>query len=92
MSVAPGRAGFNTFAVVLTSPGGATVDPLDVVLQFASPRAGAEALVRQPVRVAPGEYRWSGGELAFPGEWLVVVRARVSEFDLAELDGSVTIE
>jgi copper transport protein len=92
ISVAPGRAGFNTFAVVLTSPGGATVDPLDVVLQFANPRAGAEALVRHPVRVAPGEYRWSGGELAFPGEWLVAVRARVSEFDLAELDGSVTIE
>ncbi len=92
LSVAPGRAGLNTFTIVFTATDGTPTDPAEVVLEIANPKAGAEAIVRRPLRVASGEYRWTGSELAFPGDWSLAIRARVSDFELVQLDTIVRIE
>ena len=92
LSIVPARSGSNVFTIRFTAAGGAAADPSDVALEFANPKAGAEAIVRRPVRVAPGEYRWTGGELAFAGEWSIAIRARVSEFDVVRFDTTVKID
>jgi copper transport protein len=78
LAVAPAHAGRNTIRA--TFPAG-SAEPAEVTLEIGNAGAGVEPIVRRPVRVAPGAYRYAGDELAFPGTWTVAVHARIGEFD-----------
>ncbi len=79
--VAPARAGRNTIHATFRDADAGRPQPAEVTLEIANPGAGVEPLVRRLERLAPGEYRHEGSELAFPGTWTVEVHARVGEFD-----------
>jgi copper transport protein len=81
LSVAPARAGRNTIGVRFTEIDGGRPEPAEVTLEIANPAAGVEPIVRRAERLAPGDYRYEGGELAFPGAWTVEIHARVGDFD-----------
>jgi copper transport protein len=81
LTIAPARPGFNAVAIAFRTATGAAFDPAEVSITFANPDAGVEAIVRHPRRLAPGSYALEGSELAFPGEWAIEIRARVTDFD-----------
>ncbi len=81
LSVAPARAGRNTIRATFREAGAGRPEPAEVTLEILNPGAGVEPIVRRAERLAPGEYRHEGGELAFPGAWTVEVHARIGEFD-----------
>jgi copper transport protein len=78
LAVTPAHAGRNTIRA--TFPADQT-EPAEVTLEIANAAAGVEPIVRRPERVAPGAYRYEGGELAFAGTWTVEVSARIGDFD-----------
>ena len=90
LTVTPARAGVNAFAVTFAKDG-APFDPAEVSLEIGSIAGGVEPIVRDAVRVAPGDYRTESAPLMFPGEWAIVVRARVSDFDRVAVRARVTI-
>jgi copper transport protein len=90
LAVRPARAGVNAFAVTFTKDG-APFDPAEVSLEIGSIAGGVEPIVRDAVRVAPGDYRTESAPLMFPGEWAIVVRARVSDFDQVAVRARVAI-
>jgi copper transport protein len=81
LSVAPARAGRNAIRATFRDVDASRPDPTEVTLEILNAGAGVEPIVRRPERLAPGEYRHEGGELAFPGTWTVEVHARIGEFD-----------
>lgn len=90
LTVTPARAGVNAFAVTFAKDG-APFDPAEVSLEIGSIAGGVEPIVRDAVRVAPGDYRTESAPLMFPGEWAIVLRARVSDFDRVAVRARVTI-
>lgn len=69
--VAPNVAGFNTYAVQIEQPSGATVDDADVRLRFALAGAegGAATLALEPA--GSGTYIGEGSYLGIAGDWQV---------------------
>jgi copper transport protein len=90
LAVRPARAGVNAFAVTFAKDG-APFDPPEVSLEIGSIAGGVEPIVRDAVRVAPGDYRTESAPLMFPGEWAIVIRARVSDFDQVAVRARVAI-
>ena len=90
LAVRPARAGVNAFAVTFAKDG-APFDPAEVSLEIGSIAGGVEPIVRDAVRVAPGDYRTESAPLMFPGEWAIVIRARVSDFDQFAVRARVAI-
>lgn len=77
----PGRPGANSISLQFESSGGAPVDPAEVQVEFELIEAGVGPFVRTATRLGPGAYTWQGQDLALPGAWTVIVRARLGEFD-----------
>lgn len=90
LAVRPARAGVNAFAVTFAKDG-APFDPAEVSLEIGSIAGSVEPIVRDAVRVAPGDYRTESAPLMFPGEWAIVIRARVSDFDQVAVRARVAI-
>jgi copper transport protein len=89
LTVTPGRPGRNVFVVVLRDTQGGPVDAAEAVLRLGPPVALIEPIERSLARVAPGVYRYDGGELSLSGEWTIGVRARFGDFDLVELSATI---
>lgn len=81
LSVTPARAGRNTLRARFLETGAGRPEPAEVNFELANPDAGVEPIVRAAQRIAPGDYRHEGSELAFPGAWTIEVHARVGDFD-----------
>ncbi len=92
MHVAPGRAGINVFTIRFTTQGGAATDPADVVLEFANPKAGAEAIGRRPLRVGRVSIAGPAASSRSRESGRLHCARAVSEFDLVHMDAVVTIE
>jgi copper transport protein len=90
LTVTPARAGTNAIAVRFAKDG-APFDPAEVSLEIGSIVGGVEPIVRDATRVAPGDYRTESAPLAFPGEWTIVIRARVGDFDQVAVRARVII-
>lgn len=84
LSIAPGRAGSNAIEVRMQ-------DAEEISLELSNSAARIEPIARPMRRLAPGRYRYEGGELAFPGAWELAVHARVGEFDKVSFNARVTI-
>jgi copper transport protein len=92
ITIRPARAGHNEMTLHLTGPDGQPFAAQAVTLVLAAPAAGVAPLRRPLTAVAPGEYRWSGHELAVRGRWTLQVELLVSDFEKVVLDAAVDIK
>lgn len=91
LSVTPARAGNNEVRVRLRDPKGAAMDVAEVAVEISNPNKGVAALSRRLRRVAPGDYRHEGAELAFPATWQIAVQARIDDFERVSFAAQVTV-
>lgn len=91
LTLVPGRAGPNAISVRFRDRAGQPYDPAEATLAIASVAAAVEPIVRPLNRSGPGEYRYDGGELAFPGRWDVTIRMRVDDFERTEFATTVEL-
>lgn len=79
VTLQPGRPGANRVEIVLTSPEGGAVDPLEVRIAFADPGRGIEPIRLDATRDGPD---WSAGPVTLPvgGHWTVRLDVLVSDF------------
>jgi hypothetical protein len=77
--------------VLFRDAGGHAYDPAEAALEISNAGAGVEVITRRLLRAGPGSYRYRGGELAFPGSWRVSVRARISDFESADMAATLDI-
>jgi copper transport protein len=88
----PNRAGVNEIHLyVLTAGGLPALVPGEATIEFRMPDQDIGPIFR-PLQVAgPGHYVHVGPELAIPGEWVITVRQRISEFEEVTADVAVTV-
>ena len=88
----PNRAGVNEIHLsVLTAGGLPALVPGEATIEFRMPEQDIGPILR-PLQVAgPGHYVHVGPELAIPGEWVITVRQRTSEFEEVTADVAVTV-
>lgn len=91
ISVAPGRAGPVTVTIVLRSPDFGAFAAKEVTVTFANPDAGIEPIRRLAVNGGEGSWMIDGLALPVAGTWQVRVAVLVTDFDLVNLDGDVTL-
>lgn len=92
VSLSPGRVGPNTVDVVLVDVEGRIVNPLDTPSVEFTQTALDIGPLRPDVRaVNIGRYE-ATADLGVAGDWELVVRIRVSDFDSATATGVVTIQ
>lgn len=91
LTVTPGRAGpVSVSAIIMTGDYG-PLDAKDVTFVFSNPDAGIEPFRRKADKPGDGTWRAGGVALPLPGEWSVRVDVRIGDFDIARLDGRITI-
>lgn len=89
--VTPGRAGpVNVSAMIMTGEFG-PLDAREVTFIFSNPDAGIEPFRRMAKKPGDGTWRADGIVLPLPGEWTVRVDVLISDFDMARLEGQLTI-
>jgi copper transport protein len=88
----PNRAGVNEMHLyVLTAGGLPALVSGEATIEFRMPDQDIGPILR-PLQVAgPGHYIHVGPELAIPGEWVITVRQRISEFEEVTADTAVTV-
>ena len=80
--VDPAKAGRNSVHVyLLDAKGGADDRATSVTFELSLPEKQLGPIDRQPVKVAPGHYQLLSNDLLYPGQWTIVVKARVSKFE-----------
>lgn len=77
--------------LALATADGAPLVPRTVVLSFGLPEAGIAGIEAGLAPVGDGTWEISGLVLPLPGEWEVEVEARVSDFELARLQGTLAV-
>jgi copper transport protein len=91
LTVTPGRAGpVAVSAFIMTGDFGA-LDAKEVTFVFANPTAGIEPIKRRAEKASDGTWRAEGVVLPLAGEWTVRIDVLISDFDLAKLEGRVSI-
>jgi copper transport protein len=90
--VDPNRAGVNEIHLYVLTPGGLpALASGDAEVELRLPAEDVGPIIR-PLQVAgPGHYLHIGPELAIPGEWVITVRERTSQFDVRSVDVPVTV-
>ena len=91
LTVMPGRAGPVSVAAFIMTGDFGTLDPKEVTFVFANPTAGIEPFKRRAEKPGDGTWRSDGVVLPIPGEWTVRIEVLISDFDLARLEGQITI-
>ncbi len=91
LTIAPGRAGPATAAIVVRTGDFKVLDAREVGLVLTNPAAGVEA-IRHPARKADnGIWRVDGLVIPMPGHWSVRVDILVSDFELVRLESAIDI-
>lgn len=91
ITVTPGRAGpVKVSGVVMTGEFG-PLDAREVAFVFSNPNAGIEPLKRKAVNSGDGVWLVDSIFLPVPGEWSVRVDVLISDFEIARLEGRITI-
>jgi copper transport protein len=91
LTVTPGRAGPVTVSAFIMTGNFGALNPKEVTFVFANPTAGIEPFKRRAERVSDGTWRAEAVVLPIPGEWTVRIEVLISDFDLARLEGQITI-
>ncbi|WP_181706760.1 copper resistance protein CopC [Chthonobacter rhizosphaerae] len=90
VTATPGRAGPVRLAIVLSTPDGRPVEPLEVTVEAVQPDAGLGP-IRRPATRSGGAYAVHDLVLPAAGPWQVTVRALLTPFDEAVASGSLPI-
>lgn len=90
--VDPNRAGQNEVHLFVLTPGGLpALVTGEASIEFYMPAEDIGPIIR-PLQVAgPAHFLYIGPELAIPGEWVVTVRSRLSQFDEVSVDIPVVV-
>jgi copper transport protein len=90
VTISPGSAGPVSVAMVVRSPDFGALTAKGVTITFAKPDSGIEPIRRE---AAERDGSWSVDDLALPvaGVWRVRVGVLVTDFDIVNLDGEVTL-
>lgn len=91
LRVAPARTGMNTIAVSFGGRDGRRFDPAEPAVAISNPAAGVEPISRPLQRIATGEYRLEGLEIAVAGRWAIEIGARIGDFDRLSFRTEVAI-
>ena len=83
------RAGEHRLSVNLADPTGKPLDAMEVKAELS--RVDVEPLSRPMKRTSPGEYRYTGPELALGGRWQVRIGALISDFEQADFSATISI-
>jgi copper transport protein len=86
----PARVGPVRARVRLADRGG-DLDPKEVVVRFANPTAGVEAIQEPAARSEDGSWTAHGAVLPVPGRWTIEVEILVSDFERAVLEGEFQV-
>jgi copper transport protein len=91
VSLTPGTKGRNDVHVSVLTPSGAPKDVADLTMTFElSDRKIAP--IKVPLRkLSPGHYLSPGFDLPFSGDWRVVAKPVLSQFEVATLKATVTV-
>lgn len=86
----PGAPGANRVAIVLTSPDGGTLAPLQVRIAFSDPARGIEPIRLDATRDGPD---WAAGPVTLPvgGHWTVRLDVLVSDFAKETIEADLTL-
>jgi copper transport protein len=90
--VDPNRAGTNELHLYVLTPGGLpALVTGEADIEFRMPADDIGPISRSLQLAGPGHYLHVGSELAIPGEWVITVRQRLSQFDEDSVDVTVTV-
>jgi copper transport protein len=90
--VDPNRVGVNQIHLyVLTTGGLPALISGEGEIEFRMPAEDIGPIVRRLQVGGPGHYLHTGSELAIPGEWVITVRQRISEFEETSVDIPVDV-
>ena len=86
----PGRPGANRVEIVLMSPEGGAIDPLEVRIAFSDPARGIEPIRLDAAREGPN---WAAGPVTLPadGHWTVRLDVLVSDFAKDAIEADLTL-
>ncbi len=90
LTVTPGRAGPVDVSVLVMGRAG-PLDAREVTIAFSNPGAAIEPIRRKAVRLADGAWQVEGMVMPAGGEWTVRLDVLISDFELASMEGRMTI-
>lgn len=92
LTVTPGRAGLVSVSAMIMTGEFEPLDAKEVTFVFSNPGAGIEPFRRKAEK--PGDGTWQADDitLPLPGEWTVRVDVLISDFEMAKLEGQLTIK
>ena len=91
ITVAPAQAGRNDIHVSTFTPAGAPMDVQELTVTFDLPSHDIAA-IEVPLReLGPGHYLSPGFDIPIAGDWRVIAKVLLSDVDLVNLSGTVTI-
>ncbi|MBB5041520.1 copper resistance D family protein [Shinella fusca] len=91
LTVTPGRAGpVSVSAFIMTGDLG-PLDAKEVTFVFSNPSVGVEPFKRKAERRETGSWQADGIVLPLPGTWDVRVDVLITDFEIARLEGRLTI-
>lgn len=91
LTVTPGRAGTTSVSAIIMTGDFGPLDAKEVTFVFSNPHAGIEPFRRKAEQPGNGTWRADGVVLPLPGEWNVRVDVLISDFQMARLEGRITI-
>lgn len=90
--VDPNRVGVNEIHLYVLTPEGLPGQASgDAEIELSLPAEDIGPIVRELQVAGPGHYVHVGPELALPGEWVITVRERMSQFDIRSVEVPVTV-
>lgn len=91
LTVTPGRAGpVSVSAIIMTGEFG-PLDAKEVTFIFSNADAGIEPFRRRAEKPRDGTWRADGVVLPLPGEWSFRVDVLIDDFEIARLEGQISI-
>jgi copper transport protein len=91
IQIQPARAGIAKAQIVLSSASGEVLRPKSIQLRLEPTKIDIAPLTFAAVSSADGLWTVDQVMIPVPGEWSIEVAARVSDFDLVKLQGTVQI-
>lgn len=81
LQATPAQAGANELRLWITQADGTASAAPEVWLELSMPQAGLAGIRRPMQRLAPGQFRFQGPELAVAGSWTIQAEILVSDFE-----------
>ena len=91
MTVTPARVGTVKVSAIIMSGDFGPLDAKEITFVFSNPGAGIEPFRRKAEKQEDGTWKADGVVLPLPGQWNARLDILISDFEIARLEGRVTI-